>query len=143
MGNDNPQFPRIVRQIFTFPGTADVTFAVNSATNAEASFYGLASRGWYTVRVRGVTIWGPKVAAAAATMVIDVFNYNSSGSAKFMTLTDEVDATNTADRPVIAWKYGEIVSTVSFTATNTNSVFTILQASPAGVYVVDWDVVYS
>jgi hypothetical protein len=139
-----PGFNKIVRQAASFTTGATVTFTANAIFAQDAADYGVASRGWGSMRIHMIRIWGPdNFPSLTPEMLVGVYAptpHSTSGT--ILTLTASGDPNNSTFRPSVAWRYGKVATQTQWSNAIQN-IFNLQAASPTGNYVIDYSVTFN
>jgi hypothetical protein len=144
--NLQPGFSKVVRQVANFVTGAAVNFTAAGVFGQDAADYGVASRGWSSMRIIMVRIWGPdQMPAGTPEILVQVAAgaVHSSSIPNMFQLSAVGDPANTTFRPCVAWKYGKAVMENGVYAPGTSTIFVMEAASPTGSYTIDYHVVFN
>jgi hypothetical protein len=147
--SSKPGFSKVVRQLVNFNTGTAVIFAPSSIAMTDQGDYGMSStRGWTSIRVMGIDIWGPleklPPSNVAAEMIIQVYIPGAFTNAiPSMLLVDQADQSSTNNRPHVHWRYGAHIAALGNDAGSVATLFAIAAASVSGEYVIDYHCVFN
>jgi len=142
--NLQPGFNKIVRYQTTFTTGVALNVTSNFLFITDAADYGVASRGWASMKIHSVKLWGPTQAAALTPEVlIQVFSATIHTSATAIAqYSAPVDTTSTNARPFVGFRYGAANSHTPW-QNSVQTILIILAASPTGEYTMDFDCTFN